>query len=138
MKKIRIALGSNDGKNIVLDHMGDAKYFLIYDLFENGQWKFLEKRKNISPKETKHGDINKLKRAMEIFKDSDIVLARKISPNYIKMRDDTKFQPVVTKIDSISGSMLELGRSFGEIYNLVERRKRVERPKEIPIIRKKE
>jgi hypothetical protein len=50
------------------------------------------------------------------------------------MRDNTEFQPVVTRVDSLSGSVLELARSFDEIYGLVERRKRGERPQAIPII----
>jgi hypothetical protein len=138
MKKMRIALGSNNSKNIVSGHMGMAEHFYIYDVFENGESRFLEKRENTSPDEAEHGLADKLKVAMEIFKDSDVVLGRKASPNFIKIRDNTKFQPVVTKVDLISDSMLEIGKLFGEIYSLVERRKSGERPKEIPIIGEKE
>ena len=137
MKKMRVAFGSNDSKKIILGHMGMAKYFYIFDLFEDGTSSFLEKRENISPNEDEHGLADKLKVAMEIFKDSDVVIGRKSSPNFIKMRDNTKFQPVVTRVDSISSSMLEIGKSFGEVYSLVERRRIGERPKEIPIIGKK-
>ncbi len=138
MKKLRIVLGSNDGKNIILDHMGEAKNFLIYDLFENGQFKFLEKRENTSPETKGHGDVNKLKVAMEIFKDADVVLSRKISPNYIKMRDNTKFQPVLTEIDLALASILELGKIFDRIYGLVEQRRHGKMPKDIPKLEKKQ
>lgn len=138
MKKMRIALGSNDGTNIVLGHMGMAEYFYVFDLFEDGTSSFLGKRENTSPNEAEHGLADKLKVAMEIFEDSDVVLGRKASPNFIKIRDNTKFQPVVTRVDTISDSMLEMGKSFDEVYNLVERRKSGERPKEMPIIGKKE
>jgi hypothetical protein len=137
MKKMRIALGSNDGKDILLGHMGMAKHFYIFDLFEDGESTFLEKRENISPNEAEHGRADKLKACMEIFKDSDVVLGRKASPNFVKLRDNTKFQPVVTKVESISDSMVEIGKSFGEVYSLVERRRRGERPKEMPTIGKK-
>jgi len=136
MKRMRIALGSDDGENLVPDHMGMAKDFYIFDLFEDGRSSLVERRENTSPKEneTRHGSVKKLNAAMEIFKDCDVVLGRRGSPNFVRMRDHTRLQPVVTRIDSISGSMLELGESFAEIYDLVERRKRGERPREMPII----
>jgi hypothetical protein len=138
VKKIRVALGSNDGENIIPDHMGTAKDFYIFDLFEDGSSVLVEKRENTSPEEdeseSKHGDVKKLKVAMWIFQDCDVVLGRRGSPNFVRMRDTTEFQPVVTKVDSLSGSVLELARSFDEIYGLVELRKRGERPQAIPII----
>ncbi len=118
--------------------MGTARDFYIFDLFEDGSSVFVEKRKNTSPEEneneSEHGDVKKLKAAMGIFKDCDVVLGRRGSPNFVRMRDNTEFQPVVTRVDSISGSVLELAKSFDEIYGLVERRKRGERPQAIPII----
>ena len=118
--------------------MGTARDFHIFDLFEDGSSVLVEKRENISPEEdeseSKHGDVKKLKAAMWIFKDCDVVLGRRGSPNFVRMRDNTEFQPVVTRVDSLSGSVLELTRSFDEIHGLVERRKRGERPQAIPII----
>ncbi|MCK5832110.1 hypothetical protein KAH81_00400 [bacterium] len=137
MKTLRIALGSNDNVNIVLDHMGESKNFLIYDLFEDGRFEFVEKRENTSGESIKHGDKEKMQKAMMMFADSDIVMARELSPNYIRMRDNSKFQPVLTHMDSIEGSMAEMGASFDEICGLVERRKRGERMKIIPKIGKK-
>jgi hypothetical protein len=116
VRKIRVALGSNDGENIILDHMGTARDFYIFDLFEDGSSVLVEKRENTSPEEdeseSKHGDVKKLKVAMWIFKDCDVVLGRRGSPNFVRMRDTTEFQPVVTKVDSISGSVLELAKSL--------------------------
>ena len=138
MRKIRVVLGSNDGEKIVPDHMGTARNFHVFDLFEDGSSVLVEKRENTSPEESEseseHGDVKKLKVAMWIFKDCDVVLGRRGSPNFVRMRDSTEFQPVVTRVDSISGSVLELARSFDEIHGLVERRKRGERPQAIPII----
>jgi hypothetical protein len=138
VRKIRVALGSNDGKKIIPDHMGAARDFYIFDLFEDGSSVLVEKRENTSPEEdeseSKHGDVRKLKSAMGIFEDCEVVLGRRGSPNFVRMRDTTEFQPVVTRVDSLSGSVLELARSFDEIYGLVERRKRGERPQAIPVI----
>jgi len=138
MKKIRIALGSNDGETIISDHMGTARDFYIFDLLENGQVISVEKRDNTSPKEseTDHGNAEKLRAATEIFADSDVVLGRRGSPNFVKMRDKTRFQPVVTRMDSIADSLQAMGDCFAEIHDLVERRRRGERPREIPIVQK--
>jgi len=138
MRKIRVVLGSNCGENIIPDHMGTARDFYIFDLFEDGRSVLVEKRKNTSPEEdeneSKHGDVRKLKSAMRIFEDCEVVLGRRGSPNFVRMRDNTQFQPVVTRVDALSDSMHELAESFEEIYGLVERRKRGERPQAIPII----
>jgi len=141
MKSMRVVIGSDDGEVIISDHMGEAKDFYIFDLAEDGRSTLAEKRENTSPEETdenEHGSPKKLRSASAIFGDCDVVLGRYGSPNFIRMRDNTKFQPVVTRIDSISGTMQELGHSFSDIYALVERRRYGERPKEIPIIRSRE
>lgn len=133
MKKVRIALGSNDRENIIPSHMGMAEYFYVYDFFEDGNFNFIEKRKNTSPKvEGKHGLPEKMKACMKILKDADIIIGRKMSPNFVKIAANTKFQPIVIKIDRISEIMKETVKSFDEIYDLVVQRKMGNRPKEIP------
>ena len=133
MKKVRIALGSNDGEKIFLGHMGMAENFYVYDFFEDGNFNFVERRKNTSPEtEDKHGLPEKMKVCMRIFKDADIIIGRKMSPNFVKIAANTKFQPVVMEIDRISEIMKEVVKSFGEIYDLVVQRKMGNRPKEIP------
>lgn len=138
MRKIRVVLGSDDGEKVIPDHMGTARNFYIFDLFEDGSSVLVEKRENTSPEanenESKHGDVRKLRAAMGIFEGCDVVLGRRGSPNFVRMRDNTEFQPVVTRVDSLSGSVLELAKSFDKIHGLVERRKRGERPQAIPII----
>ena len=137
MRKIGIAIGSNDGKNVVSTHMGMAEYFHIYDLFEDGKTSFIEKRKNTSPDEKgKHGLVKKMKGAIEIFKNADVIIGKKISPNFINIAAKTKFQPVVIEIDEISEIMKEIAKHFGEIYELIEQRKSGERSKNIPKLAK--
>ena len=136
LRKMRIVFGSNDGENIVPDHMGTAEHFYIFDLFEDGSSLLVEKRGNTSPEEEEgvHGDVKKLAVAINIFEDCGVVLGRRGSPNFVRMRDNTGFQPVVTRVASFDGAMSGLARSFDEIFALVERRKRGERPSDIPIV----
>ena len=138
MKKIRIALGSNDGERIFPGHMGTAKDFYVYDLFENGDSNFIEKRRNTSsPVEKVHGNPQKMKECMTIFKDADIIIGRKMSPNFTKIAANTKFQPVIVELDRISEIMKEVAQSFKKIYNLVEQRRIGNNSKEIPVIKDK-
>lgn len=136
-EKMRIAIGSNDGKSIVPTHMGMAEYFYIYDLFEDGKSFFVEKRRNTSPDEKgKHGLPEKMKAVMEIFKDADVIIGRRTIPNFINIASETKFQPVVIEVDEISEVMKEVVKQFGKIYDLIEQRKTGNRPKEIPKLEK--
>ena len=133
MRKMRIALGSNDGRNIVPSHMGMAADFYLYDLYEDGRSVFVEKRRNTSPtEEGKHGLAKKLKAATEIFKDADVVIGRRMSPNFRNMAEKTRFQPVVVECDGISEIMEAVARAFDEVYAVVEQRKQGDRPQEIP------
>lgn len=137
MRKLRVALGSDDGEHLINDHMGQAGTFYIFDLFEDGQWQLVARRANTSPREEgdEHGNVAKLKAASQIFRDADVVLARRGSPNFVRMRDTTKFQPVVSRMDAIDEAMAALARSFDAIHVLVMRRRQGERPKEIPVLR---
>ena len=135
MRKLKIALGSNDGKNILSGHMGMAKDFYIFDLYEKGDVKFLEKRTNISPPETgNHGIREKRNAVTEILGDTEVFVGRRMSPNFIKIAANTKLQPVVANIDSIPEIMKAITKSFDKIFTLVEQRNQGNFSQEIPKI----
>ena len=113
-----------------------ADKFYIYDLLGNGDYRFIEKRVNRSPQEIRHADPEKREAITEILKDCDIFVGRRLSPNFVKLRDNTRFQPIVTEIDAISDFIDELRNFFPHIFDLVKRRKEGERPREIPKISK--
>ena len=131
MKKIRLCIGSNDGENVAKTHMGDTEYFYIYDLFESSEHLFVEKRTNIA-KNMGHAKTEKMKEIIKIIKDSDILVARQKSPNFIKIANKTKYQPVVVKAEKILDVLTILHKSFQEIYEHVTRRKNGEVFKTIP------
>ncbi len=84
--------------------------------------------------EGEHGRIEKMKAVMEILKDVNVLVGKRLSPNFVKMAAEAGFQPVVVKLDRITDIMGGLKRHFSEISDLIERRERGEWPKEIPII----
>jgi predicted Fe-Mo cluster-binding NifX family protein len=131
MKNIRLCIGTNDGNNIAKTHMGDTEYFYIYDIFENSEHLFIEKRINTS-KNMGHAKVEKMKGVIKIIEDSDILMAWQKSPNFIKIAKNTKYQPVIVKAEKISDVLTTLCKSFDEIYEYTTRRKQGEMFDTIP------
>ena len=131
MKKLRLALGSDDGDIIIDGHMGEAKYFYIYEIDETGKYSLIDKRANNSPKEDHHGHEKKLKGASAIFNDCSVVVARHKSPNFIRMSEKTRFQPVVIRRERIADVLDAFKDIFDTVYQYVERRNKGERFKKI-------
>ena len=131
MKRIRVCIGSNDGDNIARTHMGDTDYFYIYDLMENSESKFIEKRVNIA-KDMEHAKADKMKEIIKLVKDAHIFVAQQKSPNFIRIANKTKHQPVVVSADKISDILVVLNNSFLEIHGYVARRKNGEVFRTIP------
>ena len=133
MNKIRLCIGSNDGKNIAKTHMGDMDYFYIFDLFENSEHLFVEKRINTA-KNMGHAKSDKMREIIKIVKDSDVLVARQKSPNFINIANKTKYQPVVVKVEKIPDILMILRKSFQEIYKYITRRKNGETFDTIPVL----
>lgn len=134
MKTIRVALGSNDGENIIADHMGMAEYFYIYDILETGDAKFIEKRKNaaLSEKEDKHGLDKKRSAITTICSDVNIFLARRMSPNFLKIAENTTIQPIITTAETAADAIKKIVGSFDSLYDIVGKRNNGDRNKNIP------
>ena len=133
MKTIRLCIGSNDGENIAKTHMGDTENFYIYDLFENSESVFVEKRAN-SAINMGHAKAEKMKQIINIIKDSDVLVAGQKSPNFVRIAKQTKYQPIVVKAEKISDAIVLLCESFQEIYEHTTRRKNGETYDTIPVL----
>jgi len=125
MKIIRICIGSNDGETVAKSHMGDTRFFHIYDIFENLDNRFIEKRINIA-RDMEHAKADKMKEIIKLLEDTDVFIAQQKSPNFVKIAKNTRYQPVVVKTDRILDALILLGNSFEEIDGYVTRRKNAE------------
>jgi hypothetical protein len=133
MKKIRLCIGSNDGKNIADTHMGDTECFYIYDIFENSEAEFIEKRDNIV-RDMDHADADKMKQVIEIVRRADCLVAKRKSPSFVNIASKTRYQPVIVKSESIPDTLMLLHKSFKEIESYVIRRKNGECFNIIPVL----
>jgi predicted Fe-Mo cluster-binding NifX family protein len=133
MKRIRIAIPSNDGEETSHGHMGMAKYFYIYDLFENGKSSFVERRENTSPPElTEHGDSIKMKAVLEICSGCDVIAGTKLSPNFRNVSNTTEFQPLVVGRGKLTDIISRITANYQPIWDLIQRRREGQRTREVP------
>ena len=117
MKRIRIAVGSNDGERINSGHLGMAKDFYIFDTFRNGSSSFVEKRRNTSPPEiVKHATQKKMRAVLQICSDCDVIIGRKLSPNFIRVSKNTKFQPIVIEMGRLKDILDEISAKIMKKY----------------------
>jgi nitrogen fixation protein NifX len=73
----RVAVASSDGK-FVNQHFGHAKTFLIFDLNDDGTFKFIENRENKPTCNGGEHNANALDSTLNIIKDVKIVLVSQI------------------------------------------------------------
>ncbi len=136
MRCIKLAIGVTSGKIDVKKHAGDNPIFYIYEFCENGKYKLLKEIENTTPEEKKHADEKKMKGVISILGDIDIIVGGLMSPNFLNIRDKTSIQPIVSKISNIEEFFQELKLNFDHIYDLVEKRRNGERPREVPTLKK--
>ncbi len=135
MRELVLSIGSNDGQQILKTHLGDSKYFYIYKIFENGEYKFIKKVENSFINiDEKHGGANKMSSILDLLKDCNIVVGGAMSPNFKNMAIKTQFQPLVTKIDNIIEILKEAIKFFDELYQLVKKRESGARYEVIPTL----
>jgi nitrogen fixation protein NifX len=80
----KVAIASNDGKRIN-EHFAKTLSFLIYEIKENGDYKFLESRENTPPyNEINFNNLENhdkiLERSINLILDCNTVLASQIGP----------------------------------------------------------
>ncbi|MEN8154250.1 MAG: NifB/NifX family molybdenum-iron cluster-binding protein [Acidobacteriota bacterium] len=132
MKKIRLCIGTNDEKNIADSHMGDTEIFHIYDIFESAEKQFVAKRIN-NAKDMEHDKVDKMKKILEIVKDSDVLVAGRKSPNFVNIAKKTKYQPVIVKTKKIPAILDLISQKFSEIDLYVAKRQNGEIFEDIPV-----
>ncbi|MEE4254729.1 MAG: NifB/NifX family molybdenum-iron cluster-binding protein [Desulfuromusa sp.] len=122
MQKIRICIGSNDGETIAKTHMGDTESFYIYDLVATQGYALVEKRNNIA-QDMEHDGADKMKAIIALVEDAEVFVARQKSPNFVKIAKQTRYQPIVVKVDNIQSVLSLLLDGFAQLDTYVKRRR---------------
>ena len=112
---IRIACATGDDVHFYQGHFGDAPYYLIYEMEEDGRYSVAERIENTAPEERMHGDPEKAKGIMEIMKKEfvDVLINIQFGPNIKRIRKN--FVPVLSNIKEIEPALNHLANRMGEI-----------------------
>ncbi len=113
-----VALGTDDRKSLTAEHFGDARYFAIYEVDESG-WRLLEYRDNVSPEERMHGDPNKAKSIMKQMRGCDILLGHTMGPNFVRMRDESPYLPVISRKRDIEEALSLMRDNYERISSIL-------------------
>ena len=98
--ELLVACATDNGKNFVDRHFGDANYYNIYKISEEG-FEYVKKIENTSEEEKVHADPKKAKGISGFLKNEDvkILLSKQFGANINRMKK--KFVPVVVNTDRI-------------------------------------
>lgn len=100
-----IAFGTDDGTNLNDNHVGMARYFLLYKFSEEEE-EFVEKRENVKFKgdeSMKHGDPNKAKATSSVLQGVDVLVGKRFGPNLPRLVK--KFVCVIARTDTVENAI---------------------------------
>ncbi|KYH34950.1 dinitrogenase iron-molybdenum cofactor [Clostridium tepidiprofundi DSM 19306] len=125
--ELLVACATDDGKNFVDRHFGDANYYNIYKISEEG-FEYVKKVENTSEEEKVHADPKKAKGISGFLKKEDvkILLSKQFGANINRMKK--KFVPVVVNTDMIEEGLTKLIHNLDLIideWNKGEERKHI-------------
>ncbi len=126
-RSIRVAIACK-GDQIPRRHFGDCPQFRVYELYEDGEYHLIRTQRNTSPEEQKHADPKKMKGVTSLVSECEALVSGLASPNFVRIRDTKAIQPVVTKEETVAGTLRALGRGFDELWGLVTARRQGEHP----------
>jgi predicted Fe-Mo cluster-binding NifX family protein len=126
--ELLIAFGTDDGKELTKNHVGQANWFYVYK-FSDGIEKFIERRENVKYKEDdsiKHGDPQKAKVTSSVLLGIDVVVGSRFGPNILRLLK--KFVCVVVRTNVIIDAIKIIHNNMDKIVeenNKGENRKQI-------------
>lgn len=117
--KFKVAFATNDGKNMVNKHYGDADFYVIYEI-SKGDVVFVEKRENSTTEadERFHGDPQKADKIGKIMQGVQVLCNKQFGKNIVNMTK--KFVPILFDIDSIDDAIKVIQIRFDEVVEQLE------------------
>lgn len=123
-----VACATDDGKNFMTRHFGDAEQFQIYEWNEN-QFNYVKTITNTSEEEEGHADPKKAKYIMDLLLEAnvDVGLTKTFGPNIKRIK--SRLVPVLISNDAIEAGLATLKDHITEISEailLTENRKHID------------
>ena len=123
-----IACATDDGKNFISRHFGDAERYLIYEL-RDGQFVLTGTIMNTTSEEEQHADPKKAKGVLGILaeKNVNVGLTKVFGPNIKRIKKH--LVPVLISVDSIEeglAKVLEAHEKVIEAINIGDKREHID------------
>lgn len=117
MKKMRIALATNDGKVFIKSHFGDANFYDVYEITSGGA-EFILRVVNDTGEEERHADPKKAGGIAAILKKNGVQIAmtRLFGPNIKRIK--SKFVCIMTSHENLNQGLQQAVDSYPEILDL--------------------
>ncbi len=128
MKKIRVAVATDDGKNLMGRHFGDAAFYEVFDLFSDRS-DAVSRIENDTDEENGHADPVKAKGVASLLKPQgvQVLVAKVFGPNLKRIR--RHFVCVLTHLDDVDASLEQLREhrdAIEEAWDLGEERRHLD------------
>ena len=127
MRKLRVAFGLEDEMTLTGEHFGDANFFRIYDVYEDGRVVFVDERPNSTPEEGEHeehhGDPRKFKAVIDTLSDCDVLAGFRMGPNFLRIRDNSDKLPYITGTQSLREAVAKILLDFDKLWAQVQEKR---------------
>ena len=114
-----IACATDDGKNFISRHFGDAEKYLIYEL-RDGQYVLTGTILNTTGEEEQHADPKKAKGIVSILaeKNVNVGLTKVFGPNIKRIKKH--LVPVLVSVDSIEKGLAKVLEASGKVIEAID------------------
>lgn len=111
---LKAAIATDNGKEFLDRHFGDAKYYLIFKIDKNGA-ELINKIANTSEEEKKHADPKKAKSILNLLKEEEVMVgvSKKFGPNIKRIKKH--LVPIIINDQNIEDGILCLIDNYDEI-----------------------
>lgn len=93
---VKVAVGSNDKVRLSDKHFGMSKFFIIFEVDENNNFKKVEERENpYGEDKHKHAETEEI---MEVLKDCDVLIGKSMGKeSQRRIKEEWNKTPIVAK-----------------------------------------
>jgi predicted Fe-Mo cluster-binding NifX family protein len=116
---LKVALATNDGKNFINNHFGEADQYYIYTI-TNKSYQFIKSAANNSIEEEKHADPKKAKSIIKILKKEGVQVVCNLAFGANIKRVKKNLVPVITSETTLEVGLEELVANYEQLLQLWE------------------
>lgn len=116
---LKVALATNDGKNFIKSHFGEANQYYIYEI-NNEDYQYLKSAANNSTAEEKHADPKKAKSIIQILEKEGVQVVCNLAFGANIKRVKKRLVPVITSKNTLESGLKELVDNYNQLLKLWE------------------